>query len=96
MITGSSTRLVRITTRTPTLAAMARSRITSIWITIRVAKPMPSEISAVRPGTYRERKAKRAAPSELLPWAVPCRIALIICTPWLTPMANTRNGISIE
>src|SRR5690606_21719558 len=93
---GSKPKLVSTTTATPILAAIASSWITSMLMTIRVVKPMASEINAVKPAMYSERKARRAASILLAPSTLLLPIALIIWTPWLTPMAKTKNGTSIE
>ncbi len=49
MSTGSSTRFVSTMTPTPTLAAMPRSWITSMSISIMVRKPTASVSSAAMP-----------------------------------------------
>ena len=61
-----------------------------------VIKPMASETSAVMPGTYSALNARLALYQPVLSGGLSPRKALIICTPWLTPMANTRKGMSIE
>ncbi|MNV26289.1 hypothetical protein D3C71_1174070 [compost metagenome] len=54
--TGSSTRLVKISTATPMLAVTARSWITGMSISINTANPTASASNAVRPARNNRRK----------------------------------------
>ncbi|MCY1455551.1 hypothetical protein D9M71_726900 [compost metagenome] len=61
-------------------------------ISTRVTKETKAVTSARVPGMSRPMKLERAASSTLLPIAISRTMKLICCTPWETPMANTRNG----
>ena len=94
--TGSSNKLVRMITATPILAVIANSRIMPISITNNVIKPTVSDNSAIPPGTSKFLNAAIDARLAPIPVTACFSTALIICTPWLTPMANTKNGTSID
>ncbi len=83
-------------TATPSDAPMASSRITPMSISSKVTKPTASDSNATMPGMNSWRNAMRAAVtgSSVKPEAM--AMPLIFCTPWEMPMANTRNGTSIE
>ena len=68
-------------TATPTLAATPMSRITWMGINTMVMKPNASDTSAVIPGTYSARKARRALFRASKPAALSRLKALITCTP---------------
>ena len=59
--TGIKNNLVNISTDTPTLVVIAKSRITGISIIMRTAKPKTFANKAVRPAINKRRKVKRAA-----------------------------------
>ena len=80
---------------TPRLAVIAICWMTSILISMMVMKPMVSEISATPPGTSSLRKLVRAAVRPSAPLKTAARLAVIICTPWLTAMAKIKNGTRI-
>ena len=81
---------------TPMLAAIAISWITWIRMNRMVKNPIVSVASAIPPGTSRRRKLVRAASMPEAPRKISERTELTICTPWLTAMANTRNGTRID
>ena len=81
---------------TPRLAVTAISLMTCTSMSEIVTNPTESEASATAPGSSRPRKAARAASIPAAPRATSARTALTIWTPWLTPMANTRNGTRID
>ena len=83
-------------TPTPRLAEIASSRINWILMTRIVRNPTVSASSATPPGTSSWRNALRPASRSSAPVIISDRNARTICTPWLTPMANTRNGTSSE
>ena len=94
--TGSSARLVRMMATIPRLAVMAVSRMTCTSMNEMAMKPTESEASATAPGSSRRRKLARAASRPAAPATISARTALTICTPWLTPTANTRNGTRMD
>ena len=73
---------------------MASSRTIGMGISTSVAKDTKAVTSASVPGISRPLKLARAAASALLPTEISRTMKLICCTPWLTPMANTRKGTS--
>ena len=79
---------------TPMLAVIAISRITGTGITRIVTKPTRSASSATTAGARSWRNVRRAASMLSRPATAASLTALIFCTPWLTPIANTRNGTS--
>ena len=81
---------------TPRLAVTAISLMTCTSMNEMVTKPTESEASATEPGSRRRRKLARAASWPLAPPATSARTELTICTPWLTPIANTRNGTRMD
>ena len=81
---------------TPMLAVSAISWMTRTSISEMVMKPTESETSATEPGSSRRRKLARAASGALAPPITSARTALTICTPWLTPIANTRKGTRMD
>ena len=81
---------------TPRLAAMAISWITGTGMSAMATKPTVSEARATVPGSRRRRRPRRAASSGAAPAAASARAAPTIWTPWLTPIANTRNGTRID
>ena len=83
-------------TATPMLAAMASSRIVGTGMSRMVTNPIVSVISATPPGTSSCRNAARADLSGSPPANNSARNARTICTPWLTPIAKTRNGTRID
>ena len=87
---------MRMIAATPRLAVIAISLMTCTSMSEMVTKPTESEASATAPGSRRRRKLARAASSPLAPPAVSARTELTICTPWLTPIANTRNGTRMD
>ena len=62
----------------------------------KVANPKPSLNKANIPGTYKPRNAKRDAINLLAPFPDSIAIPLMICTPWLIPIANTKKGTNTE
>src|SRR5690554_6615741 len=85
-----------ITTATPILADRASSRITPISMMYRVKKPIASLTSATEPGTTSAAKVPSAASRGPASPVSRLRKLLTICTPWLTAIANTKNGTNIE
>ena len=83
-------------TATPRLAVIASSRMIPISMTSKVRKPTVSDRSAIPPGISSARNAAIAACFALLPLTMFFSTALIICTPWLTPIAKTKNGTRID
>ena len=73
---------------------IASSRTIGIGINSSVTKETSAVTSASVPGTSNPVKLERAASSALLPMAISRTMKLICCTPWETPMANTRKGTS--
>ena len=94
--TGSSTRFVRMMAATPIPAAIAISWITRIWMNRIVTKPMTSVARAAKPGMSSRRKLRRAAVTPSAPSNTSEPNELTIWMPWLTAMANTRNGTRID
>ena len=83
-------------TATPRLAVLASSWMIGISISRMVRKPAVSVARATLPGMNRRRKQMRAAAEQSAPSQTWPFSALIICTPWDTPMAKTRNGTRID
>ena len=81
---------------TPMPAAMAISWMTRISMNRIATNPTTSVASAAKPGTSRRRKRLRAAVMRSAPSKTSDPNELIICMPWLTAMANTRNGTRID
>ena len=81
---------------TPRLAVIAISLMTCTSMSEMVMKPTESEASATAPGSRRRRTLARAASTPLAPPAASARTELTICTPWLTPIANTRKGTRMD
>ncbi|MNQ44749.1 hypothetical protein D3C85_585130 [compost metagenome] len=71
---------------------MANSRTIGIGISTNVTKETKAVTSASVPGISKPLKLERAASSTHLPWAISRTMKFICCTPWDTPMANTRKG----
>ena len=59
-------------------------------------KPTESEARATAPGSSRRRKLALAASRPAAPATTSARTELTICTPWLTPTANTRKGTRMD
>ncbi|MCY1442473.1 hypothetical protein D9M71_588420 [compost metagenome] len=74
---------------------MASSRIIGMGTSTRVAKPTKAVISARLPGISKPMKLRRAAVTASAPAQTSLEMKLTCCTPWETPMANTRNGTRI-
>ena len=83
-------------TATPRLAVIASSWMIGISISRMVRKPAVSVASATLPGMNSRLKQMRAAEWQSSPAVTWPFRALIICTPWETPMAKTRNGTRID
>jgi hypothetical protein len=96
MRTGNRIRLVKISAATPRLAASASWRMTPMSIVICAANPAAAASTAVSPAPKSRRKVRRAATCVGAPRATSCVMPFIFWTPWLMPIANTRNGTSIE
>lgn len=73
---------------------MATSRTIGIGISSSVTNDTSAVTKASVPGISKPVKLERAASSALLPIAISRTMKLICCTPWETPMANTRKGTS--
>ena len=83
-------------TLTPRLAVIASSWIVGILITSIVMNPTVSVSSATMPGAMSCMKAARAAVGPSWPLKASLRKVQIFWTPWLTPIAKTRNGTRME
>ena len=67
-----------------------------ISIFSRVKNPTVSDSSAIPPGTNNFTKLAQLASFAVMPSCTRLPIELIICTPWLTPIAKTKNGTKMD
>ena len=65
-------------------------------ITISTAKPTASAQQRREAGQEQAAEGVARGDQRCVPRPMSCMMPFIFCAPWLTPIANTRNGTRIE